>query len=374
MSNKPKLLLVLQLPPPVHGASIVNTYVESSAALRATFDVDVLPLRFADDIRDIGAVSLRKLRRALQTGYKLATRIHRQSPRAVYLTLSPVGGAFYRDCVYVAVMRALGAPRVFHMHGKGIAHPQVGWVKRRLIRWVLADADVILLSPLLRGEFESVVPASRLHYVANGIAPAQARPRRNHSDAPVHVVYVSNMRRDKGALDLLAAIVLLHEAGVPVRATFAGADAGDGTVPELEATVTRHEMSAFVKYVGPIYGEEKDALLDDADVFAFPTYYAQEAFPLVILEAMQRGLPVVSTHEGAIPEIVEHGVTGYLVAQRDVPALAHELERLLRDAPLRAKLGDEAQRRFRERYTIEQFEQRLVAVLETAVTRSQPRR
>ncbi len=60
---------------------------------------------------------------------------------------------------------------------------------------------------------------------------------------------------------------------------------------------------------------------------------------LVLLEAMQYSLPVVSTPEGAIPDVVDDGVTGFLVPQRDTSALADKLEVLIKDPDLRVKNG-----------------------------------
>jgi glycosyltransferase involved in cell wall biosynthesis len=152
------------------------------------------------------------------------------------------------------------------------------------------------------------------------------------------------------------------EQGVAFNATFAGA-ANGACLDEFTRSVRTLGLEERVRFIGPAYGDQKDELFRTHDVFVLPTFYAQEAFPLVVLEAMQWGLPVVSTTEGAIPEIVQDGVTGYVVPQRDPAALAARLATLLGSDELMRGMGLNARKRFLARYTLEHFETRLTAAL-----------
>ena len=82
-----------------------------------------------------------------------------------------------------------------------------------------------------------------------------------------------------------------------------------------------------------------------------------------LLEAMQHGLPVVTTTVGAIPEVVVDGETGFLVPPDDVTALADRLARLAAQPDLRRQMGAAARHRYRTQFTLEAFERRLVAAL-----------
>ena len=79
-----------------------------------------------------------------------------------------------------------------------------------------------------------------------------------------------------------------------------------------------------------------------ADIFVLPSRF--DSFPVVLLEAMASGLPVVATDVGAIPEIVAHGKSGLVVPPGDVDRLAESLGRLMADPALRHRLGEEAKR------------------------------
>lgn len=363
--TKPRLLCLMQLPPPVHGASVVNQYVANSRRLASAFDVEILPLMFASSVQDIGRPSLQKLARAARTAVRLGAALVTRRPDAVYLTISPVGGAFYRDCVYIALMKAFGVLRIYHVHGKGIAKHARGRWKPAVYRWALRDAAVIHIAPSLAAETRDV-PPKRIRFVANGI-PDRAGETRRATVGPLKVLYLSNMMVEKGPLVLVEALARLARAQVPFEATFAGA-AGDGEcVEEFTTAVRQYGLTDQVRYVGPQYGAAKEALLRDHDVLAFPTFYERETFGLVVVEAMQWSLPVVATPEGAIADIITDGVTGFLVPQRDAVLLADRLERLARDRRLVVQMGQRGRARYLERYTLDHFEASLCAALQELI-------
>src|SRR5581483_5940267 len=100
-------------------------------------------------------------------------------------------------------------------------------------------------------------------------------------------------------------------------------------------------------------------------VVLFPTQH-REAAPLVLLQAMACGRPVIASRIGAVPEVVERPEHGVLVDPRDADALAAELERLLADDAARAGIGRAARERIEAEYTVERMAERTVAVYELA--------
>ena len=97
-------------------------------------------------------------------------------------------------------------------------------------------------------------------------------------------------------------------------------------------------------------------LVGRAEVLALPSVVAadgdRDALPTVVLEAMALGTPVASTRVSGIPEMVEDGVSGLLVEQRDPPALAAALARLLDDPALGQRCAAAARTRVEERFSL----------------------
>ena len=118
----------------------------------------------------------------------------------------------------------------------------------------------------------------------------------------------------------------------------------------MSARVRELGLADHVSLSGPLYGEAKLAAFREADIFVLPTYY-REAFPLVLLEAMAFALPVVSTLEAGIPDIVVDGETGLLVPPRDASALARAVECLISDRKACRRLGQNGRQRFEALYT-----------------------
>ena len=96
----------------------------------------------------------------------------------------------------------------------------------------------------------------------------------------------------------------------------------------------------------------------------FPTFYHNECFPLVLLEAMQCGVACISTDEAAVPEIIDDGRTGYIVPKESdgkpsANRLAEAIEKLIVDPEWCSQMGKEGRKKYEKEYTLEVFENRI---------------
>jgi glycosyltransferase involved in cell wall biosynthesis len=354
--KKPHLLLVVHLPPPIHGVTAVNQRIVDSQFLASRFQIEVLPLRFANAVEDLGRPALRKLFRAGRIATQLAWKLLAGRPDGVYFSVSPRGGAFYRDCAYIAIAKLSGAACILHLHAKSITRADDGAFRTFVYKHVFRGTHVIGLSSSLATGVEAGARVASVTYVANGIPDSGPAVTTRTVQRP-RILYLSNMIREKGPLDLVDALAAVRHRGIDFEATFAGAASGDDCLAELMSRVQRYELTANVRYVGPTYGAAKEALFASHHVFVLPTY--DDAFPLVLLEAMQYALPVISTSEGAIPDIVANGDTGLLLRPRDTATLANHIIRLLEDADLRREMGQRGRARYLQRFTQSTFEEML---------------
>lgn len=156
------------------------------------------------------------------------------------------------------------------------------------------------------------------------------------------VLFLAHCTRDKGVFDALEAIAIANRNAGTAR--FRLRVAGTFVTPEEErdfrARAGQPDLRDVVEHVGFVSGEPKAREFRDADVFLFPSYFANEGQPLNLIEAMAHGLPVVTTRWRAIPEMVPEGYAG-LVEPRDPAATA---------AALRTVAESEDGLRFREAY------------------------
>ena len=182
----------------------------------------------------------------------------------------------------------------------------------------------------------------------------------------MNVLFLSNMIAEKGVWTIVEAAKILHEKELPVEFHFVG-KWSDITEEMFDSAMKEYHLEGVCFAHGGKYGKEKDEFWAAADVFVFPTFYHNECFPLVLLEAMEHGLPCISTTEGGIPGIVDDGKTGYLVPKHDAVALADKIEMFIRDIDLRHKMGLAGREKFEREFTLEVFEKRMVEILSNNV-------
>jgi glycosyltransferase involved in cell wall biosynthesis len=181
---------------------------------------------------------------------------------------------------------------------------------------------------------------------------------------------MSTLTRTKGILELLQAVELLRPAWPAVHLAVAGQWQEDDLRREALALIESRQLTPHVTFLGNADGEAKASFLAQGDVFCLPTRYPYEGQPLVILEAMAAGLPVLSTDRGVIAQTVLDGQTGRILPAEATPqAIAEALDSMLKNADALRAWGAAARQRYLEHYTLELCHQRLFRVLQQAAGR-----
>jgi hypothetical protein len=115
-----RILFLVQLPPPLHGASLMNSFVINSKVIKSNYNIDVINLKFARSVKDISKFSFRKILKGLFYGFKIIKRILTYKPDLVYFNISLNRYAFYRDTYYVVLLKLFRKKIIYHLHTQGI--------------------------------------------------------------------------------------------------------------------------------------------------------------------------------------------------------------------------------------------------------------
>ena len=370
MTKHKKILFLIQLPPPVHGVSVTNEKIIQSQLLRESdIKIDVLPLVFSKKIEEIDKLSYKKIIRTFGIALKLFSKCLFNRPKCVYFTLSIIGNTFYRDVLYVAILKVLRINIIYHLHRVGVNEAgKNNAIRHFLYKWVFSKTQVIHLTPRLYNDISNYVSPQNCLYVFNGIDDpliAQNSSYEKQSNSAIQFTFLSHMVVDKGVVVLLEALVELNNRGINFTAKFAGGRMDEACKSAFDNLVPQNKLEDKIDYIGPVYDDAKNALYQNTDVFVFPSLY--DSFGIVLLEAMAFSLPVIATIQGGIPDVVEDGETGYLVPKRDVQALADKMELLANDEVLRNKMGANGRHRFESNYTSDRFEIHIVQALQSCL-------
>ncbi|SHJ76479.1 Glycosyltransferase involved in cell wall bisynthesis [Arenibacter nanhaiticus] len=355
-----KILYILHYPPPVHGAAIVGKYIMESALINNNFNGRYINLGTSRSVDEIGKGGIIKWLRYFNVLFNTFLECIRFSPNLVYLTLTANGAGFYKDALVALIAKCLGCKVVYHFHNKGVINNQNKWFDNLLYKLVLKKAQVILLSPYLYYDIKKYVSKSDVHYCANGIPKLPIGLNENKESSTIEILFLSNLLKAKGVYILLEACSLLKNKNIDIKCTVIGGE-GDISVVDFENKIIELKLTDVVYYAGKQYGDDKLVFFEKADIFVHPTY--NDCFPLVLLEAMQFGLPIVSTIEGAIPEIVESQKNGFLVPKKEALAFANEIEKLVLNPDLRSTMSQSAKLKYNSKFTTGAFEDRLCKIL-----------
>jgi phosphatidyl-myo-inositol dimannoside synthase len=228
--------------------------------------------------------------------------------------------------------------------------PLLGALARRLLA---RAARVVAVSETMARELAVLGMApEQLEVVLTAIdppaAPAEDRDALRRAlalpAAQTIALFLGRLSPVKGPDVLMEAVGLL--AGRHPSATFVFAGEGQLRSP-LQDAARRLGVEGQVRFVGQVPREDVPRYLTACDLLVLPS--RSEGLPHAVLEAMAFGLPVVASAVGGVPEVVQDGVTGALVAPDDPAALAAALDPLLADADRRHRYGEAGLRAFAAR-------------------------
>ncbi|MUH71343.1 hypothetical protein [Psychrosphaera haliotis] len=144
-----KILALLQLPPPVHGASRMNRL--SLDVLKEEYPhTKAINIGLANDASDVNSLSISKLLKFIKLLGSVWLYSFKVRPDQIYASISPTGGAFIKDFMFLFVAKLMKIPIKFHIHGNGISNFYNKKVYRKLYNFLLEGETLIVLSPELK--------------------------------------------------------------------------------------------------------------------------------------------------------------------------------------------------------------------------------
>jgi len=215
-------------------------------------------------------------------------------------------------------------------------------------------AAYVAVSEYIGEKLEDIgVPPKKIEVIQNGVHPG-ALPRKDtrypNGGTALKAGIVGQVGPWKGHEDFIEALRILHERGEGVRVQGVIVGEGDEAFEkQLKETIRQYGIEDDVEWRG--FVQDTDEIYVGLDVCVVPSRF-REPFGLVAAEAGARGLPVIATRRGGLPEIVEDEETGFLVDVGRPDQIADRLNRLANKQDLRSRMGKKARRHVRDHFSV----------------------
>ena len=180
-------------------------------------------------------------------------------------------------------------------------------------------------------------------------------------------MFIAGLRESKGVMDIIGTAEKMRQLGADFVFDVAGAWQEENTRREFETELSRLDLDDKIILHGRVTGEEKWELYRRAYAFFFPSFYESENFPLVLIEAMAFGLPIVATNWRGIPELVVEGETGRLCDVQSCEQFSFALDELIKNEDQHEKMASLARSRYEKKYTKDAFISAMRSAFESVI-------
>lgn len=352
-----KVMVIGQLPPPVHGLSLaLKTFIESTK-VKKKFKVDTINL-----------TSNKKI-------IENSIAILKSDADLYYFTISQTKLGNLRDMLIIFLITLIKRRKVvIHYHGgyyKKLYH-QFNLLQKKINKFLLNKVEkIIVLSENLSNLFEDVVSKDKIviceNCIQDQLLPSEREFNKhlksNEKSTQLNVLYLSNFIKSKGYLEVLEAAKKMQNK--QIKFYFAGKFFTEKEKLYFLNEIQKNKLNN-IKYYDGVYGEEKRNLLLQSDIFILPTVYPKEGQPISILEAMGNMNVIISTKHAGIPDIVKKE-NGYLMDVNDSgisESIVRKLEYLLdnRDTVQHIKINN--YNCSKERFSEQVYVDKLIRIIE----------
>ena len=274
--------------------------------------------------------------------------------------------------VGVLVAKIMRKPVFITSHGMDVTSFEDKKLFKMLIKFSLNNCNYVLaVSEDLAVKIKPLDNQNNITVLRNGVDTNRFRPEKNTSirrcygvkDHEIVVIFVGYLDVFKGVFDLVNAFKNVKNVNKKLMMV------GDGPkMDELRNMVSDYHLDESVIFTGNVPSSDIQRYYQSADIFVIPSHVDSGGPPLVVMEAMACGLPVIGTNIGGIPEGIENSVNGFIVPDSNVDELTNKIEILMEDKDLRTEFGENSLTKVYENsMTLEKKSERLIELYEKTI-------
>lgn len=364
---KTKVLFVSPLPPPHYGSAISSGICLDILKNSEEFEVLNIKLNYSKDVTGLGKFSVSKVLGFFHVFIAIWKSMRKDKPDIVYFVPATFGIAQLRDFIFLWLIKRFGNTQlILALRAQFTEKDWNNSFKRPIIKSILKCDKIILLGPELKDNLKSTVADEKIFFLPNAISSSLTSEEflkiieKRRANSELNLFFLSNMQEFKGWYKLLQTCKLLKEAEVNFKCHFAGGWPSEVEKVKFDTYVDNNLLQDMVIHHGKLFDERKSKMFEKADIFVLPTDF--DACPRVLIEAMEFGLPIISTQVGTIPSMVSTEETGFIIDKNNPIELFGKICKLC-DDKLRHDIGQKGRERFLEKFTMSSYKKRLVSII-----------
>jgi len=316
------------------------------------WEVDFFNVNIHRSLETLGKTRLNSIPKNLRLYGQLKQQLKATKYDLVLIPISQETIGFIKDSFFIRIAAKRADKIILILHGSNFKNWQDKSSKlvRNYTERILKKSDgIIVLGQKLKMLFTNHYPPNNIHVVPNG-ADFEFPEKTESKNKTTTILYLSNLLPAKGVSDLIDALSLLPKDKYTYEVNIVGQWIDEKTKEYCLHQKEKHRLA--VNFLGPLYGDDKWNYFINADIFVFPPR-APEGHPLVLVEAMAAGLPIISTDQGAITESVIDGENGFIVKPNNSRQLADKIEYFINNPHKRNLMGRESRKLYEKLFTEE---------------------
>lgn len=350
------ILFIAPLPPPMTGNALPIKVLHDTIKGEALIDI----INLSKKNHRSGFDSLGRILQIINVAFQVLRR--KSSKDVIYLTLAESFAGNIRDLlIYCICQRKLNRTVVHMLGGAGMSKilSNPSNLLFKINKYFLSRVGAIVVEGKPQFDtFARVADPAKIHIITNFaedfmFSTEMEINKKFQTTTPLKILFLSNLLPGKGHFELIEAFKKLEEGQQQIILSIAGKTVSSEDEKKLSIKIKGQEN---IRYIGPVYGEEKRKIFAESHIFCLPTYYPYEGQPFVIAEAYAAGCVVITTNHSGINYIFSDMLNGFQVKKQSIDDLKRLLVTVPNDINLLRKIAlynfDQAKREYTsQRYT-----------------------
>ncbi len=354
--TRKKKLLILNIPPPYGGGEIRAKLLFDYFSEKGEYHL-ITNSNQNKNKSNQGKLSFKNVGINLAYVLKNCKAIWKQKPAVVYTSIPKDFFPLLKIVPVLAVTKMRGARLIGELAGRNFYFLEKTGYKYRIGRSVLKKFDSIrVLGDSVRKTLNTH-GLDKCVVIDNGIEMGSGLMRSSKKgpvpESPVQLLFIGALSLQKGIHVTLEIVKKLTDHGINFQYNIVGEWSSEKDKNEAFSYIEKYNLGSKIVFHGILLREKKWQLLSSSDIFVFPSF--NEGQPLVVIEAMAFGLPVVSSSVGAIPDTMEDGVNGFMIKNHDSNAFVEKILAIIQDPGLFTFLSEMNLKTYEKRYTSAQY-------------------